>query len=101
MRAELARAVKDGFTAEEIARAKSGMMQQRVQTRSQDSALATGWVTYLYLDRTYAWSKAFEAKLNALTPEQVNAAFRKAIDPARLSVVTAGDESKSKLATAR
>ncbi len=101
MRAELARAVKDGFTAEEIARAKSGMMQQRVQTRSQDSALATGWVTYLYLDRTYAWSKAFETRLNALTPEQVNAAFRKAIDPARLSVVTAGDESKSKLATTR
>ena len=101
MQAELARAVKDGFTAEEIARAKSGLIQQRVQTRAQDSALATGWVTYLYLGRTFEWSKQFETALLALTPAQVNAAFRKAIDPARLSVVTAGDESKSKMATKR
>ena len=101
MRAELERAIKDGFTAEEVARAKSGLLQQRVQTRAQDSALAGGWATYLYLDRTYAWSKQFETKLNALTAEQVNAAFRKAIDPAKLSVVTAGDDAKSKLATTR
>lgn len=101
MRAELERAIKDGFTAEEVARAKSGLLQQRVQTRAQDSAVAGGWATYLYLDRTYAWSKQFETKLNALTAEQVNAAFRKAIDPAKLSVVTAGDDAKSKLATTR
>ena len=101
LRAELERAIKDGFTAEEVARAKSGLLQQRVQTRAQDGALAGGWVTYMYLDRTYEWSKQFEAKLTALTPQQVNAAFRKAIDPAKLSVVTAGDEAKSKLATAR
>ena len=99
LRAELVRAVKDGFTAEEIARAKSGLLQQRVQTRAQDSALATGWVTYLFLERTYAWSKQFEAQITALTTEQVNAAFRRAIDPARLVVVTAGDEAKSKIAT--
>ena len=99
MRAELQRAIKDGFSAEEVARAKSGMLQQRLQTRAQDDALATGWSTYLYLDRTYAWSKAFEDSVRALTPEQVNASFRRAIDPARLSVVTAGDAAKSKLAS--
>ena len=101
MKTELARAVEEGFTADEIARAKSGLIQQRVQTRAQDSALATGWVTYLYLDRTYEWSKQFESRLLALTPEQVNAAFRKAVDPAKLSVVTAGDDAKSKLAASR
>ena len=101
LQAELQRAVKDGFSAEEISRAKSGLMQQRVQTRAQDSALAAGWATYLYLDRTFAWSKQFEDKLMALTPEQVNAAFRRAIDPQRLSVFTAGDDAKSKLATKR
>ena len=99
MQAELARAVQEGFTAEEISRAKSGLIQQRVQTRAQDSALATGWVTYLYLDRTYEWSKQFETALLALTPAQVNAAFRKAVDPTRLSVVTAGDAAKSTLAS--
>ena len=31
----------------------------------------------------------------AVTLPQLNAAFRKAIDPARLSVVMAGDQSKA------
>jgi len=101
MKAELTRAVQEGFSAEEINRAKSGLMQQRVQTRAQDNALATGWVTYLFLGRTYEWSKQFESKLAALTPEQINAAFRKAIDPGKLSVVMAGDEAKAKMAAGR
>ncbi|MBC7499916.1 MAG: insulinase family protein [Herminiimonas sp.] len=99
IRAELARVAKDGFSAEEVARAKSGLLQQRSQTRAQDSALASGWTSYLFLNRTYAWSKNFENKLSALTAEQVNAAFRRAIDPARMTVVTAGDEGKMKLVT--
>jgi zinc protease len=96
IRAELARAVKDGFTATELAGAKSGLMQQRQQTRSDDGALAAGWTAYLYRGRTYAWSREFEAKLMAVTLPQLNAAFRKAIDPSKLSVVMAGDQSKAK-----
>jgi len=95
VREEIAAALKNGFTAEEVARAKSGLLQQRMQTRAQDAALAYGWVTYQYLGRTFAWSKAYEDRISALTPEQVSAAFRKAIDPARLSVVIAGDASKA------
>jgi zinc protease len=98
VRAELERVLKEGFSAEEIARAKSGLLQQRVQTRAQDGSLASGWNTYLYLDRTFAWSKQFEAHIAALTAAQVNAAFRKAIDPARLSIVLAGDQGKIKAA---
>jgi zinc protease len=93
---ELMRVSKSGFSAEEVARAKSGLMQQRMQTRAQDGALAYGWITYLYLGRTYAWSKAYEDKINALSAEQVTAAFRKAIDPAKFSVVVAGDAAKAK-----
>jgi zinc protease len=92
---ELQRALKDGFTAAEVADAKSGMMQQRVQNRSKDDVLAMGWTKNLFLGRTYEWSKAFEAKLMALTPAQVNAAFRKAIDPTKMSVVVAGDKTKA------
>jgi zinc protease len=93
---ELAAALKNGFSAEEVARAKSGLLQQRMQTRAQDGALAYGWMTYLYLGRTFAWSKAYEDKIKALTAEQVSAAFRKAIDPAKLTVVIAGDAAKMK-----
>ncbi|MFI4941144.1 MAG: M16 family metallopeptidase [Burkholderiales bacterium] len=95
VREELVRVLNTGFSAEEVARAKSGLMQQRMQTRAQDGALARGWVSYLYLGRTYAWSKEYEDKINALSAEQVSAAFRRAIDPARLTVVIAGDAGKA------
>jgi zinc protease len=95
VRAEVARAVKDGFTAAELADAKSGLMQQRLQNRANDAVLASGWTGFLYRGRTYEWSAAFEQKLMAVTLQQLNAAFRKAIDPARLSVVMAGDHGKA------
>ncbi|WUR14642.1 pitrilysin family protein [[Empedobacter] haloabium] len=91
VREELERAVKQGFTAAEVAGAKSGLLQQRIQNRSKDSVVAGGWTNYLYLGRTWEWSKRHEQKLRALTVEQVNAAFRRHVDPARLAVVVAGD----------
>jgi zinc protease len=96
VREELVRALKDGFTAAELAGAKSGLMQQRIQTRTDDGALAAGWTSYLYRGRTFDWSAEFERRLMAVTPAQLNAAFRKALDPAKLSVVMAGDQSKAK-----
>jgi zinc protease len=94
IREELDRAVKDGFTADEIARAKTGLLQQRLQTRAQDASVAGGWTSFLFLNRTWAWSRQLEDKIVALTPEQVSAAFRKAIDPAKLTVIVAGDHAK-------
>ncbi|MEW6021669.1 MAG: pitrilysin family protein [Pseudomonadota bacterium] len=96
VREELARVLKDGFSAAELAGAKSGLMQQRIQTRADDGALAAGWTSYLFRDRTYEWSKQFEDKLAAVTLPQLNAAFRKAVDPTKLSVVLAGDQQKAK-----
>jgi zinc protease len=95
VRAELARAVKDGFTQAELTGARSGLMQQRIQNRSDDGVLAAGWTSYLYRGKTYEWSREFERKLMAVTLPELNAAFRKAIDPARLSVVMAGDQRKA------
>ena len=95
VREELARALKGGFTATELAGAKSGMLQQRVQNRSDDQVLAAGWAAYLYRGKTFEWSRQFEQKLAAVSLAQLNAAFRKAIDPGKLSVVMAGDERKA------
>ena len=94
-REELVRVLKDGFTAAELAGAKSGLLQQRMQNRSEDPVLAAGWTSYLYRSKTYEWSRQFEQKLAAVTLAQLNAAFRKAIDPSRLSVVMAGDQQKA------
>ncbi len=91
---EVAKALSEGFTATELASAKSGIMQQRVQTRAQDASLATGWISYLYLGKTFVWSKQFEDKILALKPEEVMAAMRKHIDPAKITIVKAGDFAK-------
>jgi zinc protease len=95
VRDELGRALKGGFTAAELAGAKSGLMQQRIQNRADDSVVASGWTSYLYRGKTFEWSREFENRLMATTLPQVNAAFRKAIDPAKLSVVMAGDQHKA------
>lgn len=95
VREELARALKDGFTQAELAGAKSGLMQQRIQNRSDDGVVAAGWTAYLYRGKTFEWSREFERKLMAVTLPQLNEAFRKAIDPAKLSVIMAGDQHKA------
>ncbi len=93
-REELARALKDGFTQAELDAAKSGNLQVRAQNRSQDDVLAAGWASYLYLGRTFEFSKRMEERIKALTLDQVNAAFRKYIDPGKVSVFKAGDFAK-------
>ena len=56
--------------------------------------MAGGWAYNLYLGRTFAFSKAFEDRIQALTVADVNAAIRKHLDPARLTTVKAGDFTK-------
>ena len=98
---ELARALKEGLTAEELAKAKSGLLQQRMQSRTNDGSVAGGWNSNLYLHRSWAWSQAMDDKIKALTLEQVNAAFRRYIDPAKMSVFIAYDEAKASAPAAK
>jgi zinc protease len=62
--------------------------------RTQDRALASRLGNYLFAKRTFAWDIEFEEKIAALTPGEVNAALRRHIDPAKLSIITAGDLRK-------
>jgi zinc protease len=94
MREELERARREGFTAREVEDARKGILQDRMVNRSQDGIVANAWVGNLDLGRTFEFSKQFEDRLKALTVEQVNAAFRKYIDPDRLTFVVAGDAKK-------
>lgn len=98
VREELARAREQGFTAEELAGAKSGLLQQRLQTRTDDGALASGWTGLLYRGKTFEWSLEVERRMKAVTLAELNAAFRRAIDPSRLSVFMAGDQDKAEKA---
>ena len=94
LREEVERARRDGFTVKEVEDAKKGTLQERATNRSQDSVLAGAWTANMDLQRTFAFSKQFEDRLRAVTAEQVNAAFRKYIDPVRMTFVIAGDARK-------
>ena len=91
---EVAKALKDGFTTVELAAAKSGALQQRLQQRAQDDALAGALSNNSYLGRSFVWSKQFEDKIAALKPDDVQAAMRKFIDPNKITFVKAGDFAK-------
>lgn len=97
---EIARALKDGFTPEEVTAAKSGYLQQLQVRRAQDSALAGQLGQYQFLGRTFAYDADLESKVNSLTPEQIAAAMRKHLDPARMTAYKAGDFSGAAKKTA-
>ena len=92
---EVARAVKEGFTPEEIAAAKSGYLQSRQVSRAQDNELAGRLNSYLFLGRTLAWDADLEKKIAALTPADVNEAMRRYIDPSKLIIIKSGDFAKA------
>jgi zinc protease len=95
VREEIDRMLKDGFTEQEVADARNGMLQERLLSRSSDRALASAWSEYLDLGRTFTtFSAPFEARIRSLTVAEVNAAVRRHIDPNRLTVVIAGDAAK-------
>jgi zinc protease len=96
MREEVDKALQDGFTDEEIAKAKSGFQQRFAQIRAQDQQLVGRLLSNLDSGRTFlTWDKPFEQRIQALTPEAVRAALRKYVDPAKLTIVKAGDFARA------
>jgi zinc protease len=98
---EIARALKDGFTEDEVQAAKSGWLQSRQVSRAQDSELTGRLSGYLFLNRTLAWDAELEKKIMALTPAEIVAALRRHIDPAKITIVKAGDFAKAKAASTK
>ena len=82
-RDELAKTLKDGFTADEVAAAKKAWLQERTMGRTEDGSLVGLLAGRQRFDRTLKFDEALEAKVAALTAEQINAAFRKHVDPGR------------------
>ena len=50
---------------------------------------------YMFLNRTLAWDADFEAKIRALTPEQIVATLRRHLDMTKVTIVKAGDFKKT------
>lgn len=88
---EIAKLLKDGFTEQEIKDAKSGMLQSRKVTRSQDNQLSGMLGNMSYLNRDMNFTVDLEKKMEALTIDQLNSAFRKHISLDKISMVKGGD----------
>jgi zinc protease len=87
---EVARFAKDGITPQELVEAKQAILAERATARTSDATVASSWMFKLDQGRTFAWSAEQDAKLSALTVDQVNAAIRKWIVPGRINWSVAG-----------
>jgi zinc protease len=88
---ELARSLRDGFTAQELDEARAGLLNYRRLGRAQDAAVAGQLASNLYLDRRFAFSQQIDDAIDKLTVEQVNTVWRKYIAPQRLVMAWGGD----------
>lgn len=95
----LAAFLKDGVTGEELAAAKSGLLQQWTISRTQDGALASQLASDLKFGRTMAFTADREAKIQSATVEQVNGVIRKYLHLDQLVQMYAGDFAKTRAAT--
>jgi zinc protease len=88
---EVARALKDGFTAQELKEGQSSLLNFRQLSRSQDSTVAYALANNLYLGRTFALAAQVDASIGKLTLDEVNGALRKYVSPDNFVSAYAGD----------
>lgn len=88
---ELARFVRDGITDQELQDARNGLLEAARIARTQDGALARALASQLYQQRDMHFTLAQEARLQALTVDDVNAAIRRHLNPENFVQVFAGD----------
>lgn len=88
---ELQRALKEGFTQEEVEQGVYALLNYRRLARTRDTVLAGTWMHYLHTDRSFAWSQEIDDALQALTADDVNKALRDVLDPALWSTAIAAD----------
>jgi zinc protease len=90
-REELERLLREGVTPEELDKAKQGYLQAQKVGRANDAALAGLLSSLRHTGRTMTYEAELEKKIEALAPEQIQAALKKYIEPKGLVIVTAGD----------
>ena len=88
---EMVKALEFGFTEEEVSAAKRGYLDSARNARANDKNVASALESNLFLGRTMAVIEEREAAIEALTPEVINAALKRHIDMAKISVFRGGD----------
>jgi len=91
---EVEKALKEGFTEQEVKDGIDAVLKLRRLARTRDGVLASAWINYLQLDRTFEWSQEMDDALAALTADQVNEAMRSVLKPENFSTALARDNKK-------
>ncbi len=94
---EVQKLLATGFTADEVAQAKTGWLLNRKRNRGADGSLVGALANYLFINRTLAWDEALDKKVESLTVEEINAAMKKYLNPEKISYFKAGDFAKGKM----
>jgi zinc protease len=90
-RDELATVLRDGYTQEEFDAAKVSWAQGRQVGRTQDGGLANQLGLWTHVGRTMAFDAELEARVAALTVEQVRDAMRRHLDLNKMVFMKGGD----------
>lgn len=88
---ELQRMSKEGINAAELERARTSLLESRLQARANDGQLAGTLNSFSELNQDWGREARLEAALRSVTVAQVNVAWSKYIQPQLFVVSTAGD----------
>jgi predicted Zn-dependent peptidase len=91
---EIGRAVAEPLQPAELDKARALLAFDLVETLSHAEALARAVDQIFLYDLPAGEFRAYVPLLQALTPESVQAAARRTLDPDRMTISIAGDESK-------
>ena len=98
---EVARARRDGFTADELKRAKDAIVASNRLGRAQDASLARTLVSFVERGKTPKYFAELDALRAQVTLDEVNAAFRKYVVPEKMVFGVAGDFANATGAVAK
>lgn len=88
---ELARAWKDGFTADELETSRNGWISQRRERLATEAGALSIMASNLYWNSDWARWEQIEERLKKVTPDSAAEAMRRRLDVSRWFVAAAGD----------
>jgi zinc protease len=91
LREEMERALREGFSPQEVAEGQGALMNLRRLSLAQDDVLAQVLARQTWLGETMARHAEISAAIEALTPEQVGAALRRHLRPDAAVKAVGGD----------
>jgi zinc protease len=90
-RDELAKVLRDGFAADELATGKTSWAQARQVGRADDGQLMGRLLGLMHNGRTMTWDADFEAKVQALTVDEIRAAMQRHFAADKMAFMLGGD----------